>query len=306
MHQLKYHLSVQLGTICVLTFSSLLISSLLLSFFFPQATDPSNVTALLWSNVFLSLSSFALPALLFLLWQRNDTPDAPAPSLLQCAKANRLPSLFMLILAAAAILFTQPLSNFTALINEQLTLPDALSPIEQWMRQAEDEADATTLQLLDIRGGQSFGLILLALAVIPAISEELLFRAAIQPLFTSRLGIHAGVWLTAAIFSFFHFQFFGFLPRLLLGAILGYLFVFTGNIWTNIFAHFINNALVVTVAIILQLFYGFDVLSASNEVDTLGLDPDFDIFFAIVSAAMVTIILLITKAHYARTNNPQP
>jgi uncharacterized protein len=55
--------------------------------------------------------------------------------------------------------------------------------------------------------------------------------------------VHAAVWLTAIVFSVIHFQFYGFLPRVLLGALLGYLVIWTGSIWASILAHFANNAL---------------------------------------------------------------
>jgi hypothetical protein len=58
---------------------------------------------------------------------------------------------------------------------------------------------------------------------------------------------HLAVWVTSLIFSLVHFQFYGFLPRLFLGALLGYLFLYTGNLWIPILFHFINNATVLVM-----------------------------------------------------------
>jgi hypothetical protein len=78
---------------------------------------------------------------------------------------------------------------------------------------------------------------------LPAIGEELLFRGVLQKLIQKMTGSsHWAIWITATLFSALHLQFFGFLPRLLLGALFGYLLEWTGTLWLPILAHFINNA----------------------------------------------------------------
>lgn len=89
---------------------------------------------------------------------------------------------------------------------------------------------------------------LMTVAVVPAICEEFFFRGALQPLLAKRFkNVHIAVWGTAALFSLYHFQFYGFLPRLLLGALLGYLVVWSGSLWTSMFAHLANNLLAALV-----------------------------------------------------------
>jgi membrane protease YdiL (CAAX protease family) len=84
---------------------------------------------------------------------------------------------------------------------------------------------------------------LLVMAVIPAIGEEMLFRGIVQRLFTAMVkNVHLGVIITAFLFSAFHLQFLGFLPRFFLGLMLGYAFVITGSLWTSVWLHFVNNA----------------------------------------------------------------
>ncbi|MEM1122064.1 MAG: CPBP family intramembrane glutamic endopeptidase, partial [Bacteroidota bacterium] len=71
----------------------------------------------------------------------------------------------------------------------------------------------------------------------------LLFRGIIQQNLEKRSqNPHLAIWITALIFSFIHFQFQGFFPRVLLGTLLGYLFVWTRNLWIPIIAHFVYNS----------------------------------------------------------------
>jgi uncharacterized protein len=93
-------------------------------------------------------------------------------------------------------------------------------------------------------GGLVSNLIVIALSA--AVTEEIFFRGTLQRLFHENIkSIHVSVWLTAILFSAFHMQFSGFIPRMLLGALLGYVYIFTGNLWLPIIGHFVNNALAV-------------------------------------------------------------
>jgi membrane protease YdiL (CAAX protease family) len=80
--------------------------------------------------------------------------------------------------------------------------------------------------------------------------------------------IHAGVWISAALFSALHFQFFGFLPRMLMGVVLGYLVVWSGSLIPSMIAHFANNALAVTVA-----YFTYNGM-ISEGVDEIGMMPE--------------------------------
>ena len=102
----------------------------------------------------------------------------------------------------------------------------------------------------------------MVIAIIPAVGEELLFRGVIQKLFLKWNGkVHLSVWLTAFVFSAVHMQFLGFFPRLILGAVLGYMLVWSGSLWLPIVAHFTNNAF----AVLLTYFIGMDKINPSVE-----------------------------------------
>jgi membrane protease YdiL (CAAX protease family) len=94
---------------------------------------------------------------------------------------------------------------------------------------------------------------MLMLAIIPALGEELIFRACFQKVLGRWTGnYHLAIWLSAIIFSSIHFQFYGFFPRMFLGALFGYLLVWSGSIWLPILAHFLNNGMAVVGAYVLQ------------------------------------------------------
>ena len=106
---------------------------------------------------------------------------------------------------------------------------------------------------------------MLIIALIPAFGEELLFRGLIQKgLFKSWGNIHLAIWLSAFLFSALHLQFLGFIPRFLIGGLLGYLFFWSGSIWLPILAHFVNNA----TAVLLSFMINKGVIN--KELEEIG------------------------------------
>ena len=127
--------------------------------------------------------------------------------------------------------------------NQSWQLPDILSELEKWIKEKEDLAAHITEQFMTMPTVWDFLTTLAVVAIIASIGEEFLFRGLLQPQLQNLFGNpHAGIWMAALLFSFFHLQFYGFVPRLLLGALFGYLYVFSGKLWVPIFAHFVNNA----------------------------------------------------------------
>ncbi len=153
----------------------------------------------------------------------------------------------LLILSVLLILSAVPLINYLIELNMRMTLPESLSYLEEWMRRAEDNAMELTEKLLNVTTIRGLLFNIFMIAVIPAIGEEFLFRGIVLRVFRQwSKSIHIAVWVSAILFSAMHLQFYGFLPRLFLGALLGYLFAWSGSIWLPVFAHFINNAIAVT------------------------------------------------------------
>jgi membrane protease YdiL (CAAX protease family) len=197
--------------------------------------DPANLGYLKFFQILQSLGMFILPPLI-LAHALSDDP-------FHFLKLRRKPTGILLGLVGALVLVGGPLIEWTSLLNQQLVLPSWMSSVESWMRASEDQASKLTEAFLNTK---SFGGLLgnlFIVAVLPAIGEELLFRGLLQKLIQRMTGsAHSAIWITAVLFSALHLQFFGFLPRMLLGVLFGYLLEWTGTLWLPILAHFVNNA----------------------------------------------------------------
>ena len=170
-----------------------------------------------------------------------------------------------LVVLLAFCLF--PVTSITGQLNSEMNLPDWLSGIETWMIDRED--NATNLIGLVIPSS-TFGVMLLNLlmiAIIPALGEEMIFRGVFQKIGYSlfRSG-HTAVWVTAFIFSAIHFQFYGFIPRLILGLVFGYLFMWSGTLWLPVISHFINNA----VPVVGSYIEGWDKINSPGDISLAG------------------------------------
>ncbi|QNK62801.1 CPBP family intramembrane metalloprotease [Pedobacter sp. PAMC26386] len=165
----------------------------------------------------------------------------------------RKPKASLLFLVFLIMLCSMPLMEWIGLANQKMILPEFLKPIENWMRDKETEAMKMTILLLKTKDLFDFLINISVIALLPAIGEELLFRGGIQRIFTRMFkNPHLAIWTCAFIFSAIHLQFFGFLPRLFLGAAFGYIYLWTGSLWYAMLAHFLNNAYAVGVAWYLQ------------------------------------------------------
>ena len=152
---------------------------------------------------------------------------------------------WMVFIGIALMFVSLPLTNILGTWNEKANFGEFL---ETFLKMMEDAAGDLTQRMLEV--DTIWGLLgnLLVIALIPAIGEELTFRGVVQQALTRRCNPHVAIWLSAFIFSFIHFQFYGFLPRMFLGLIRGYMFYYSGSIWTSILMHFINNGTAVVVA----------------------------------------------------------
>jgi len=166
----------------------------------------------------------------------------------------RRPQINLLLMVLLIMVISMPLMEWIALLNQKMVLPDFLRPVELWMKRKEQEAMGMTISLLTMKTIWDFLLNVFMIALLPAVAEELMFRGGVQRTFTRMFGNpHAAIWISAAIFSAIHMQFYGFIPRLLLGAGFGYIYLWSGNLWYAMLAHFLNNVYAVCVVWYLQL-----------------------------------------------------
>lgn len=193
------------------------------------------------------------------------------------------------LLVAVIMVIVMPFINFIGEINANMKFPEWMSGIETWMRNSEDKAAELTEAFLKVDniGGLFFNLLMIA--VLPALGEELLFRGVIQRIFSNMTrNHHWGIWISAIIFSAFHLQFYGFIPRLLLGVLFGYLLVWSGSMWLPIAAHFLNNGLA-TIAM-----YFVDKGVIKPEVENIG-STSGSYYIAIISLLFVGSLLWLIK-----------
>ncbi len=126
--------------------------------------------------------------------------------------------------------------------NQNIHFPDFLKSFENWARMKEDELAVVTKMFTQFHSVGEFVVAFLVVGVVAGICEEFLFRGIIQnEFYRGTNNIHVAIWTSAFLFSLIHVQFFGFVPRMLLGALFGYLYYWSGNLLVPMFAHFVNN-----------------------------------------------------------------
>lgn len=232
------------------------------------------VNTMRWAQGISAIFTFVLPALVYIYLQRHNW------SYLSFRSQNVLVLLFLTTMITLCLMAS---GNWLMELNQQLDLPDVFDSLEKAMRAAEDQAAEATSTFLQMDSLGEFIGNLIVIAMLAALGEELLFRGAIQPTLQRWFNNnhHAAIWGAAALFSFIHFQFYGFIPRMVLGAVFGYLYYWSGNLLYPIVAHFLNNGLAVIAV------YAFDVSpDAANEAES-GMP-----WYASALAAVVMVFLL--------------
>ena len=264
---------------CVLLLSMFASGSI---FFFEQ---PLSINALKWVQFIQSTAMFLLPPLcMAYLWSKQPLDWLKVKGERLKVKGESLWAVMLMLVALPAI-------NLLGYLNQQMTLPAFLEPLEQWMKTSEESAKVLTEHFLNVTtfGGLMINILLMAL--LPAVGEELTFRGVLMNLFRvkgKRLKVkgegvpHLAIWCSAILFSAIHMQFYGFVPRMLMGALFGYMLVWTGSLWIPILMHFTNNAMAVILYFV-ALREGWDM----EQVDAIGTNDT--LWLGIVSM-VITIV----------------
>jgi len=194
---------------------------------------------------------------------------------------------WFLVLALVVVSLAIAVSPITEW-NANLELPGQLGKV---LRDFEDQAAQLVKAFVSNLSFGGFLMIFVVIAIIPAWGEEFVFRGMIQTeLVRAFRNPHVAIWFAAAFFSAFHLQFFGFFPRLFMGAVLGYLYYWSRNLWVPIIFHFLNNGLQVTAIYLAQLeIHSYDVESTER---------------APLPAVAVSFLLLAGLLYYCKKNFP--
>jgi membrane protease YdiL (CAAX protease family) len=183
----------------------------------------------------------------------------------------------LIVVVFLTMILSSPLMEFVGNINQSMNLP-------QWMRDEENLLQKASDGMLQMKTIWSMFFNLVFIGLITAIAEEFLFRGCLQTIFMRWMkNKHVAIWITAILFSAFHMEFFGFLPRLLLGLFFGYFVAWSGSIWPAIWAHFVNNGTVV-------------VLTYLYQHKLINLNPDNQQVFnyaGYIISFVITLLLLV-------------
>lgn len=154
------------------------------------------------------------------------------------------------------LLYTLPVINFLNYLNEHL-------PLSDWMHNKENNIEELLKKILNMQSFGDFIFCLIAVAIIPAIAEEWVFRGIIQTQII-RMVDHKmiGLLITAFIFSAIHMQFEGFFARLAAGLILGIVYLYGKNLIYNTALHFLFNG----TQVILVYVMGIDAMNNKTEI----------------------------------------
>jgi len=202
------------------------------------------------------------------------------------------PGLFSVIMACVIIITAQPFINWMLQINEMLKLPEFLSGLKNWMLESEKSRIEITEIFLDVSTVSGFVVNIIMFGVIAAVGEELIFRGLLLKLFNEWVkNIHVAVIITSILFSALHVQFYGFLPRLMLGIFLGYTFVWSRSLWVPIVAHFINNASAVTI------YYLVNNNFIKGDAETAG---SIDNNFLLITSIIVLSVFIYSVYYFEK------
>jgi len=258
--------------------------------------------ALLLMQAMQALGLFIVPAMVvWYLWDSGFRIQDSVFSI-QKSEVRRQRLDWRLVLLSVGMMVTAiPLINCLVAWNESIRLPESMAGIEALMQQMEQQAEQVLERFMTYKDGVWWVLMvnLVVLAVLPGIGEEMAFRGVLQNTIVEsrkskvesqepRAGwVHVAVWVTAAVFSFVHFQFYGFIPRLLMGALLGYVFAWSGRLGYSMIMHVTNNAL--SVIVFYMGTYVWHLPQA--EIDAIGTGQTWWLT-AVCTPVMVALIWL--------------
>lgn len=248
-------------------------------------TDPAMVNLLKYFQIIQSFGVFIIPPIIAAyIFSENS---------FQYLKMSKTPKWQSVILAFGVIWVANPVINYIGELNAAMQLPESLQGIENWMRNKEDLAADITKSLLQVETIPALLFNVFLIGVLPGLGEELLFRGVIQRIFHRMTrNKHIAIWVTAFVFSALHFQFYGFLPRMILGALFGYMLVWSNCLWLPILAHFFNNSIATII------FYLNHNKIIQLDIEKVGANS---ILMVIGSLGLTTILLhLIYKIEHQK------
>jgi membrane protease YdiL (CAAX protease family) len=194
----------------------------------------------------------------------------------------------LIVIAFVAMMLSNPLIEFLGNLNAKMVLPKFLKGVEKWMRESEDSTKKLSHMMMQMKTFWSMVYNLLFIGLLTAIVEEVLFRGCLQTIFVRwTKNEHAAVWIVAILFSAFHMEFFGFLPRVFLGVLFGYFAAWSGSVWPAIWGHFVNNGTIVVITYLAQ-----------QKLVNINVDDEHMFNNPIYAASLLVTVVLLFIYHY--------
>ena len=249
-----------------------------------EKIDYEGNTALLkMMQVLYSSGLFLVPALLasFLIGERTG----------DYLFAKTCPDLRVVLLITLLTFTIITFINYAPFLNEKLVLPERWNGLME--RIIENDKNQWNMMKAFLDTDRTSGILfnLFMIALVPAVGEELLFRGVLQRILSEWFrNQHVAIWVVACLFSLMHYQFMGFIPRIILGAMFGYLFIWTASIWVPVIAHFINNGMAVVY------YYLYYRGMFSQDPDSIGLNKNM-LMFVMFSTIISFIILMMVRKY---------
>jgi hypothetical protein len=229
-------------------------------------------------QIFQSIGLFIIPPIIF-IWIFSEK------SFLSYFNLKTSPKLSSFLLTVLIMVFSLPLINLLAKLNAAMDFPESLAWLEDQLKVMEENAMQLTEAFLKTENWGGFFVNVFMIALIPAVGEELIFRGLLQKLFANiTRNIHWGIFISAVLFSTMHLQFYGFLPRLMLGVLFGYLLFWTGSLWIPIIGHFVNNFIAVAA------YFFIRDPETTQKIENLGTEGD-NTMYVLVSAFLVGLMI---------------
>lgn len=176
--------------------------------------------------------------------------------------------------------------------NANIKFPEFMSGFEEWARDLEDQLAESTEKFTTFNNFSQFLFGFLVIAILPGIGEEFLFRGLLQnSLHKWTKNAHVAIWVSAFIFGAIHLQFYGLVPRMMLGAVFGYLYLWSGNIWYPIISHIANNGIAVIAVYYAQMEEGAPNLDDTNS---------FPVVLQIGGSLIFIAAMFLFRNHYIR------
>lgn len=152
----------------------------------------------------------------------------------------RAPDGVLLVLGLLGLLTLMPVVQWLGVVNEWLPLPETIRAFDQQQMDLVERV---------LEGDLGVGFSILALAITPAVCEEVLFRGYVQRQAERGVGAAWGIVVSGIIFGLYHLRLTQALPLIALGLYLAYLAWRTGSLWIPIVVHFANNAFAVALGL---------------------------------------------------------